>query len=246
MRKLLLFALLFVLCAFSTIAQQDSTIVTYDSASLEVKQIDTEDIQKYQEDEAFNYEIIKGDLTWWDNFKTWLGNLLLRMFEGVFGVEKAVGFLSGFLRVVPYLLLSLLIYLLIKFLLNVNASSLQQAQKNKNLVSLSEEENIIRNEDIQELIDKALADKNYRLAIRYYYLYMLKLMSEKELITWELQKTNDDYLQEIKKTTLKTPFTKITYLYDYIWYGDFPIDEDGYNTAKKTFLQFQQMVKANA
>jgi len=246
MRKLLLFALLFVLCAISIMAQQDSTIATYDSAPLDVKQIDTEDIQKYQADEAFNYEIIKGDLTWWDNFKTWLGNLLLRMFEGIFGVEKAIGFLSVFLRIVPYILLGLLIYLLIKFFLNVNASSLQQAQKNMNLVSLSEEENIIKNENIQELISKAFADKNYRLAIRYYYLYILKLMSEKELITWELQKTNDDYLQEIKRTALIKPFTKITHLYDYIWYGDFPIDEDRYNTAEKAFLQLQQMVEANA
>lgn len=245
MRKLLLFNLLFVHFAISTIAQQDSTMVTYDTAPLQVKQIDTEDLQKYQEDEAFNYEIIKSEPTWWDNFKTWLGNHLLRIFEGLFGVEKAIGFLSVFLRIVPYLLLGLLIYLLIKFFLNVNASSLHQAQKNKNLVALSEEENIIKNENIQELISKAFANKNYRLAIRFYYLYILKLMSQKELITWELQKTNDDYLQEIKETTLKKPFTKITNLYDYIWYGDFPIDEDGYNTAEKAFLQLQQMVKTN-
>lgn len=246
MRKLLLFAVLFVLCANSTVAQQDSTLVTYDSAPLEVEQIDTEDLQKYQDDEAFNYEIKKGEPTWWGDFKTCLGNLLLRMFEGIFGVEKAIGFLATFLRVVPYLLLGLLIYLLIKFFLNVNARSLQQAQKNNSLVFLSEEENIIKNEDIDELIRKALADKNYRLAIRYYYLYILKLMSEKDLITWELQKTNDDYLQEIKKTVLKQSFTKITRLYDYTWYGNFPIDEARYNTAEKAFLQLQKMIKANA
>jgi len=246
MRKLLLFIFLLFFCAISTLAQQDSTAVIYDMAPLQVKQIDGEDLQKYQEDESFNYEIIKTDRTWWDNLKTWLGNLLLRIFEGLFGVEKAVGFLAAFFRIVPYLLLGLLIYLLIKFFLNVNARSLQQARNNQSLVALSEEENIIKNEDIHELIRKALVHKNYRLAVRYYYLYILKLMSEKDLITWELQKTNNDYLTEIKTAALIQPFMKITHLYDYIWYGDFPIDENRYYKAEKAFLELQKMVNANA
>ena len=53
-------------------------------------------------------------------------------------------------------------------------------------------------------------------------------------------------LQEIKKTVLKQSFTKITRLYDYTWYGNFPIDEARYNTAEKAFLQLQKMINANA
>lgn len=245
MRILLFLTLLHGLFAVPIQAQQDSTEVVFDKAPLVIKRIETEDLEKYRADEAFNYEISKAERTWWDDFKTWLGNLFLRIFESIFGVEKAVGFLNVFLRIVPYLLLGVLIFLLIKFFLNVNSESLRQAQNNKSFVAISEEEHIIKNEDIKELIRKALATKNYRLAIRYYYLYMLKSMSEKELISWQLQKTNADYLQEIKNAELKQYFTKITHLYDYIWYGDFPIDEIRYRKAEKVFLQLQKIVLGN-
>ncbi len=245
MQKPFLLFCLFMLCAFAARAQKDSTAITYDTAPLEVKQIDKENLQKYQDDPAFDYEVTQAEHTWWDNFMTWLSNIFRRMFEGIFGVEKAAGLFASFLSIVPYLLLGILIFLLIKFFLNANASALLQAKKEQSAVSLSEEEHLIKNEDLQQLVQKALADKNYRLAVRYYYLFLLKLMSEKEIISWELQKTNDDYIQEIKKTELQLPFRTITRLYDYVWYGDFPIDESKYYKAEKTFSILQKLLNGN-
>jgi len=217
------------------IAQQDSTLVQYDNSDLHLQQISDDDLQSYTEDPKFDYEIVKADLTWWDNFKAWVGNLLSRFFEWLFGVEKAGDYLSFFFQILPYILLGILLFLLIKFFLNVNSRSLLYSKDNESLVSLSEEEYIIKNEDINELIQNALRDKNYRLAIRYYYLLILKQMSEKELINWEIQKTNDDYINELEMESLKAPFNHITRLYDYIWYGDFPIDEANYLKAENKF-----------
>ncbi len=239
MPKLLPFCFV-LLITLSIHAQKDSTAVIYDTAPLEVRQIDKENLQKYQDDNAFDYEVTEAERTWWGDFTIWLSNLFRRVFEGIFGVEKAAGLLASFLRIVPYLLLGILIFLLIKFFLKVNARALLQAKKEQSAVGLSEEEHLIKNEDLQQLVQKALAEKNYRWAIRYYYLFLLKLMSEKELITWEPQKTNDDYNQEIKKLELQQPFSSITRLYDYIWYGEFPIDEFKYRRAEKTFLYLQE------
>ena len=116
------------------------------------------------------------------------------------------------------------------------------AKKNLSNVTLSEEEHIIKNEDIQQLIENALEDKNYRLAVRYYYLYILKIISEKELIDWQLQKTNDDYQKELSQSKYATPFVTITRLYDYIWYGDFTIDESKYNKAAEEFIKLQNSI----
>lgn len=241
MQKPFLLFCFFVLCA-NLRAQKDATAVIYDTAPLEIRQIDDEDLRKYKDDEAFDYEVTEADRTWWDDFTTWVSNIFRRIFEGIFGVEKAAGLLASFLRIVPYLLLGILIFLLIKFFLNVNARALLQAKREQSAVGLSEEEHLINNEDLQQLVQKALGDKNYRLAIRYYYLFLLKLMSEKELITWELQKTNDDYIREIKKTELQQPFINITRLYDYIWYGDFPIDESKYYKAVSAFSTLQKLL----
>jgi len=125
----------------------------------------------------------------------------------------------------------------------VNSRSILYSKNNKAVVALSEEEHIIKNEDIQQLIQSALSNNNYRLAVRYYYLYILQLMTEKEIIIWELQKTNDDYLNEITKQNLKQPFTKITHLYDYIWYGGFEINEAKYLKAEVVFSSLKKLVK---
>jgi len=115
-------------------------------------------------------------------------------------------------------------------------------RKNPNVVSLSEDEHIIKNEDIQQLIKNALIDKNYRLAIRYYYLYILQLLSEKELIDWQQQKTNDDYIEELSKSNLKNDFGKATLLYDYVWYGEFDIDQERYQKAEVVFTSLKNAI----
>ncbi len=220
---------------FSMVSQQDSTLIKYDTSTIDIKKISAEDLQEYHDDPKFNYEIINTEIGWWEDLKTWIGNHFLRFFEMVFGVGEAVGAFAFFLKIVPYILLLVLLYLLIRFFINVNAQSLIHNRRNENMVSLSEDEHIIKNEDIQQLIQKAIAEKNYRLAIRYYYLNILKSMSNKEIISWEIQKTNYDYLNEIKALELKQPFTKITRLYDYVWYGDFGIDEPSFLKAQANF-----------
>ncbi len=245
MRKLHFFLLFGICWAGILSAQKDSLNISYDTDALEVKTISDSDLSKFYEDKAFLYEVDETDPTWWDDFKSWLNNLMLRIFENIFGIEEASGILAAFIRLVPYLLLGVLIYILIRFFLNINASALKQASKNKALVSVSEEEHIIKNENIQDLINQALAKKDFRLAVRYSYLQVLKLMSEKEIITWELQKTNDDYLNEIAKTELQNPFTSITRLYNFTWYGDFHITEIEYQKAEKTFLSIEKIISSN-
>ena len=246
MIKRLSILLLFGVMAFPLGAQQDSTLVQYDTVKLSVMQITDGDLLPYREDPKFDYEIVKADITWWGNLKTWMGNLVLRFFEWLFGAEKATGYFSFFLQLLPYILIGILLFLLIKFFLNVNSRALLYSKSNEAVVSLSDEEQIIKNEDIDQLIQNALKAKNYRLAIRYYYLLILKQLSQKELINWEIQKTNDDYIDELKKEELKKSFGHITWLYDYIWYGDFPIDEAKYLKAELKFASLRKTLDADA
>ena len=228
---------------FNSVAQKDSLAVKYDTGELEVQQISEEDLEAFKNDPKFDYEVVDTNPSWWTDFKTWIGNLFQRFFEWIFGAEKTADALAVFLRIVPYILLALLVYILIRFFMNANASASENGTQQKAYVGLSEEEHIIKNEDIQVLIQKALDAKNYRLALRYSYLYMLQLMSEQEVIDWQLQKTNHDYENEIQKPDLKKAFSKITRLYDYVWYGDFDIDESQYRQAEIIFSTVQKTLK---
>lgn len=227
-------------------AQQDSTLLHYDQGTLELHEISKDDLTDYKEDPKFDYEVVKEEIGWWEDFKNWAYNLLLRFFQWLFGGDSAVGALAVFLNILPYFLLGILIYLLIRFFLKVNSRTLLYAQKNGSIVGLSEEEHIIKNEDIQSLIKNAIAVKDYRLAIRYYYLHILKMMGNNGFIEWEMQKTNDDYIHELKNTALKQSFSKITHLYDYIWYGNFMIDEPKFRKAELAFSELQKAIDKNA
>ena len=90
------------------------------------------------------------------------------------------------------------------------------------------EENL-KEVNFETLIEDALKEKNYRLATRYLYLKSLKLLTNKDIIEWHYDKTNSEYLNEIKNENTKSVFKRISYIYDYVWYGEFPIDEAVYN-----------------
>jgi len=243
MPKGILYLIPVLLLSLSSFSQKDSLALNYDETEIVQKEITAQDLEVYKNDPKFEYEVVKSDAPeWWIAFKNWAGNLLLRFFEWLFGINQATGALNTFLQVIPYVLLALLIFVLIKFFLNVNARAISYAKKNQATMAMSEEEHIIKNEDIQKLIQEALASANYRVAVRYYYLYMLQIMTEKEFIAWEIQKTNEDYLKELKQQQLKDPFKKITRLYDYIWYGDFPIDQEKYQKAENSFLSLKQLL----
>ena len=226
-------------------AQSDTKELQFDESNIEIVEISEDDLQKYRNDEKFNYEVIEEKNELWEGVKNWFYNLFRSFFEWLFGAENAVGYLAIFLRIVPYILLGLLLYLIIKFFIHANTRVLIQAQQNANLVLLTEEEKILQSEDIQQLIKDAIAKKDFRLAVRYYYLYLLKLLSDKELITWQVQKTNDDYLKELKNSDLKLQFAKATLLYDYVWYGGFHIKENDYERASEVFNTFKKTVSNN-
>ncbi len=97
----------------------------------------------------------------------------------------------------------------------------------------------------KKLIAQALEQKDYRGAVRYYYLFILKELSERELIDYEFDKTNADYLQELIATQLKQGFQRVTKLYDYIWYGNFSVTESDYRKAESTFVQLEKNIQSH-
>jgi hypothetical protein len=94
--------------------------------------------------------------------------------------------------------------------------------------------------DFEKLIKNCLTSGENRLSIRYYYLWLLKKMSDKELIIWDIEKTNSDYLYELKNQSDKEQFEYLSYLYNYIWYGEFDIDEESFERAK---IAFEKAIK---
>lgn len=95
-----------------------------------------------------------------------------------------------------------------------------------------------------EAIKEAVQSKNYRLAVRLHYLQLLKTLSEKGIISYQPDKTNFDYLLQVRPTAHYHDFFNATRNYEYSWYGLFPIDEAQYRQIESTFSHFLQKIKA--
>jgi len=133
----------------------------------------------------------------------------------------------------------LIIFLFIK--LNPGNTVLKEGETGK--VFLSEDEQIIKEKDIPDLVENALAENNYRLAMRYSYLLILKELDKYHLIEYEAQKTNTDYLAELKPGSIADHFKTITHLYDFTWYGGFSLKRKRFEKARDEVQKIKNELK---
>lgn len=220
-------------CSSITCAQE--SIVKRDSSNIDVTYFKDNFKESYSGND-FNYSIndtgginlIQRILR---SFFTWLGD--------IFGFDIDWLDYQTMEYIVYGLLGVIVLYLLIKFLLQNPVSSVFKTE-DKAITGFTYIEENIEQIDFDKLIKKAIKNNNYRLATRYMYLKSLKVLTHKKAIEWHYDKTNTDYLNEISNLKLKQLFKRVSYIYDYVWYGEFPIDEASFNKNKN---DFEQLIK---
>lgn len=94
--------------------------------------------------------------------------------------------------------------------------------------------------DLDRLLREALSKGDFRLAVRIYYLAIIKELSVKEWIRWKKDKTNREYLNEMiaRKPDLYNGFRETTLAFERVWYGDLEIKESEYNMLSPRFRNF--------
>ena len=247
MRKLSL--IFFIIFLFTEGIAQDQTgetikpVVVYDDDSqVEPLDLDESKIDEFKNDDEFNYQEIEAVDTVWNKFLRWLGEMWDSFWRWLLGDYEPGGFIAFIIQLLPYLIVAGIVFFVIWLFYKLNPGARFLKSKEKPEVFFTEEEEIIRSRNIQELIQKALEEKNYRLAIRYYYLLVLKKLTKAEIITYEFDKTNSEYVSEISSETISGQFSKVTILYDYIWYGSFDVTETDFGIAQKTFKRLVQQI----
>lgn len=98
----------------------------------------------------------------------------------------------------------------------------------------------IEDPDFHSLISEAIKNREFKLAIRYFYLQMLQDLNHYGMIKWEAAKTNSDYSDEIKSEGIKERFSRSALIYEYIWYGDFELNESVFDSARESFELFEK------
>lgn len=78
----------------------------------------------------------------------------------------------------------------------------------------------IHESDLDRFLREALAAGNFALAVRIYYLQTIKKLSERKAIRWSREKTNRDYLSEMKTHPRFAEFRALTRRFERVWYGN--------------------------
>ncbi len=199
------------------------------------------DFKESYNSSAFDYKLKTQEKSIWDKFTDWLTYWLNKIFGG-FNTKNSINSANLILKIVAILIILFVIYQITKSIINKEGSWIFGKSSKKKVIHHEDIEKNLKNVDFKKLVADTINAGNHRLAVRYYYLWTLKQMSEKGIIEWIPEKTNTDYLYEIKSAQLKNEFEYLSYLYNYIWYGEFEMTIERFEDVKKSFDQTIRLI----
>jgi uncharacterized protein DUF4129 len=189
------------------------------------------DLKKKYDSGEFVYEVRSKKKNAWDRFLEWLREI----FGSNDGNNNSGNGLNLFLNITAGLIILFVIFLIAKAIMNKEGKWIFGKSSDRNILRYDEIEKDLQSVDFEKLIRETQISGEKRLMIRYYYLWLLKKMSAQGYIEWDPEKTNSDYLDELKQADFKTDFEYLSYLYNYIWYGEFDLDEQALFKAAQAF-----------
>lgn len=209
------------------------TDIQIDTAFIETK-VFTENFQRKYTDPGFVYKVKTPEKNSWDRFKEWLAHIFRNLFNFT-SDETSMNFVALLMKFLAVVIVVVVIYLIVKTLINKEGQWIFGKDAGKKNIHYSEIEKNIHLLDFEKLIKESIGNGEKRIAVRYYYLWLLKIMAQNHYIEWDIEKTNSDYLYELQSPVHKEEFTYLSYLYNYIWYGEFEIDDSTFNKTEKRF-----------
>jgi hypothetical protein len=212
-----------------------TAVVRYDSSAVHVR---STALDKYLSDSDFQYDntgVVNPTL--WEQFKAWLWSLLERF------LSDNPDTVSTVWDWIYYILIAgVIIFVIFRLFGMTFTGAFRKSVQNGLAVELLGED--IHDMNFDQLIEEAAAQQNYRKAVRLLYLRTLKELTDREYIRWSPDKTNREYVHELSNSDMRKMFEHLTLLFEYIWYGDFPVDRTLFEQARSLFNDFRTTVTA--
>ena len=206
-----------------------SGIIIYDSSDVNMRVPADRYLDKYRNDSDFDYDRHKGEtISILEEIQRFIDDLLNRLFREVY--SSGPGRLFGALLALA--IIAFLVYLI------VSGKGMVIRDKifgKKDLSRIPADD--IRKMDLNKLLDEALRKSDYKNAVRYRFLLLLKQLNDSGRINWKPEKTNSDYLREIRDTALQNDVFKAVMIFEYVWYGDFEADKQLYGRLDSIRIQ---------
>ena len=209
------------------LAYEDWKHVADDTVAIERRRFQEAELDKYLEDPDLDYDrSLHHENLWWDRFMRWLQRQLFKLFGNRVG-----GAVLGNLH---WIILGLSVLLILWFfrrhllegVFGMGAKPVRQ---------VTEMPENIEELDLDKLLRDAENGTEWRMALRYQWLKVLRKLVDEGRIKWQPRFTDADYLSQLKEPALRVTFSELSFLFKWVWYGDAPMDAERYRHLKPAF-----------
>lgn len=198
----------------------------------ELRKFDQQKLDSLRASREYTYEAAPTpDAGWLEQ----LYNELVELFA-----HKTFG---AFWEVFPYIFVGIVVIVVVMNLLNASVSGFIKSEGSSTQINYKVEDEHIHEIDFEKEIAQAIELKLFRKAVRLHYLRTLKKLSDKKLIHWEIDKTNQEYSRELRISSLHPDFSQITLAFEKCWYGNQHVDYNTFETIKLSFNDFERQIE---
>ena len=217
-----IFVFIISLSGLNVSAQEADTLnlIPKETKSLDPVRFDTETYNKFKQDKAYDYH----------NEAAKSPSLSSIITEAIFKwLLKNINpnITTQQVKTTLWIITAIVIIIILLLLYFYRPSLFYFNREKKSNFQIEDED--IHSVDFEKMIEKAIKSQQYSDAIRWCYLQLLKELHQRELISWDPNKTVNEYTYEIKRSDLKPDFRKLSLQFLYYRYGNFDASHDAFN-----------------
>ncbi len=212
-------------------------VLANDTTGIVTRTFDEEQLKAYQNNPDFDYKETKPDTS----PSIWA--MIMAFIFSILGAK--LGESPWIFVLIKYLVYALIlggaIFVILR-MAGVNVSNIFRRKSKKVGLPYTELTENIHEISFDHELNEALSRRNFRLAVRLLYLRCLKQLSDANLIDWKADKTNTAYYYELSGKPLQQSFGPLTQSFEYVWYGNFDINEQVFNEINVLFTKFEKQL----
>jgi hypothetical protein len=146
-------------------------------------------------------------------------------------------------EMVGYAIIIGLIIALLVFMLRAalrDSATIKNTNASNDLLAGDQHLDDIDEDDLEKMLQQALAKNDVRMAVRIYYIKLLKHLYATGYIVWKKDKTNRDYASELSSSAFIRDFRKLMIAYEIIWYGERTPSAQEFEILQLSFTELYQ------
>lgn len=149
------------------------------------------------------------------------------------------GWLQVFIYGIAILGLGTILFLVIRQYTSWGRKTSSEVWVQSNGVEIERIQQVNPGQQILDAEDKG----EYRLALRWNFIRVLRRLDHGGSIDWQKNKTNWDYHLELNGSPLQEGFDELRQIFEYVWYGERKVEAEAYFELKKSFQEFLNKLK---